>query len=71
MSEKAERKIERCPYDPSGLIGVPLGQFHCPYCGDMVVAGLPHPPSEGELVALFLEALSEADADDRRDPGPV
>jgi hypothetical protein len=32
-----------CDYDPSGLVNVPLGMFHCPNCGQMVVAGLPHP----------------------------
>lgn len=36
---------ERCPWpwDPQQLVGAPLGQYHCPYCGDMVVAGLEHP----------------------------
>lgn len=35
---------ERCawPWEPQQLIGVPLGQFHCGYCGAMVVAGMPH-----------------------------
>lgn len=32
-----------CSYDPSGLIGVPLGMFHCPQCLEMVIAGMPHP----------------------------
>jgi len=31
------------PWDPQQLVGPPLGQYHCPYCGSMVVAGLPHP----------------------------
>jgi hypothetical protein len=36
---------ERCPWpwEPQQLVGVPLGQYHCGYCGAMVVAGLPHP----------------------------
>jgi hypothetical protein len=36
---------ERCPWpwEPEQLTGVPLGQYHCGYCGAMVVAGLPHP----------------------------
>ena len=36
---------ERCPWpwDPQQLVGAPLGQYHCPYCGAMCVAGLPHP----------------------------
>jgi len=35
---------ERCcwPWDPQQLAGYPLGQYHCPYCGAMVVAGVPH-----------------------------
>jgi hypothetical protein len=36
---------ERCswPWEPQQLLGVPMGQYHCPYCGAMCVAGLPHP----------------------------
>lgn len=36
---------ERCPWpwDPQQLKGVPLGQYHCPHCLAMCVAGLPHP----------------------------
>ncbi len=36
---------ERCPWpwEPQQLIGVPLGQYHCGYCGAMVVAGVQHP----------------------------
>jgi hypothetical protein len=36
---------ERCPWpwEPQQLVGVPLGQYHCPYCGAMVLAGVPHP----------------------------
>lgn len=35
---------ERCPWpwEPQQMIGVPLGQYHCPYCGAMVIAGVPH-----------------------------
>lgn len=32
-----------CTEDPEALAGAPLGQYHCPDCGAMVVAGLPHP----------------------------
>jgi hypothetical protein len=36
---------ERCPWpwEPQQLVGVPLGQFHCPWCGAMCVAGVEHP----------------------------
>jgi len=36
---------ELCPFPMDPLLqpsGAPLGMYHCPYCGDMVVAGLPH-----------------------------
>ena len=35
---------ERCPWpwEPQQLVGAPLGQYHCPYCGAMCVAGMEH-----------------------------
>lgn len=30
------------PWDPIQLKGVPMGQYHCPYCGMMVMAGMDH-----------------------------
>lgn len=35
---------ERCPWpwEPQQLVGAPMGQYHCPYCGAMCVAGIPH-----------------------------
>lgn len=30
------------PWDPQQLLGAPIGQYHCPYCGGMQVAGIPH-----------------------------
>lgn len=35
---------ERCPWpwEPEQLVGVPLGQYHCVYCGAMVLAGMKH-----------------------------
>lgn len=32
-----------CDFDPVPYKGQPIGMFHCPYCGEMVLAGLPHP----------------------------
>lgn len=35
---------QRCAFDP--ILNVdrkPVGMFHCPDCGQMVVAGVPHP----------------------------
>lgn len=35
---------ERCPWpwEPQQMKDVPIGMYHCPYCGAMVIAGLPH-----------------------------
>lgn len=30
------------PWEPQQLMGAPLGQYHCGYCGGMNVAGVPH-----------------------------
>lgn len=35
------------PWEPQQLKGVPLGQYHCNYCGAMCAAGLPHPDYRG------------------------
>lgn len=32
-----------CREKPESFIGQPLGMYHCPECGTMVVAGIPHP----------------------------
>ena len=32
-----------CQEKPEKLIGQPIGQYHCPDCGAMILAGLPHP----------------------------
>jgi hypothetical protein len=32
-----------CFEHPEMLAGAPIGMYHCPYCGFMVVAGVPHP----------------------------
>jgi hypothetical protein len=39
-----------CPEDPVELRGAPIGMYHCPYCGMMVMAAMPHlspsPPAD-------------------------
>jgi hypothetical protein len=30
------------PWDPQQLVGQPIGQYHCGYCGAMVIAGMAH-----------------------------
>lgn len=39
------------PYDPLLMTGQPIGMYHCPYCGAMVVAGMAHPdyPDEEDI----------------------
>jgi hypothetical protein len=32
-----------CDEKPEALAGQPIGQYHCPDCGAMVMAGIPHP----------------------------
>jgi len=36
-------KEGKCPYESERLVGQPLGMLHCPLCGEMVLAGVPHP----------------------------
>jgi hypothetical protein len=40
--------MTKCSFDPTAGIykDAPIGMFHCPECGEMVVAGLPHPDWE-------------------------
>ncbi len=42
---------EECPWpwEPQQLVGVPMGQYHCPYCGAMCVAGVPHTDYRDDL----------------------
>lgn len=44
ISAPRNEEGERCPWpwDPQQLGGAPLGQYHCPYCGAMVLAGIDH-----------------------------
>jgi hypothetical protein len=37
------------PWEPQQLKGAPLGQYHCPYCLEMVIAGMPHIDYRGEV----------------------
>lgn len=35
-----------CPEEPERLKGAPMGQYHCPWCGCMQLAGVPHLPHD-------------------------
>jgi hypothetical protein len=41
-----------CKEHPEMLLGQPLGQYHCPYCGDMQVAGMMHLPPEEQWMPV-------------------
>lgn len=36
------KKRKPCPEQPLLLTGQPIGQYHCPVCGMMLIAGVPH-----------------------------
>ena len=36
-------KEGKCPHRPELYGHLPLGNYHCPICGTLVVAGIPHP----------------------------
>jgi hypothetical protein len=38
-------KPTKCGFDPQPYKGQPIGMFHCPECGQMVLAGVEHPDS--------------------------
>jgi transcription initiation factor IIE alpha subunit len=56
-----EGTLMKCTYDPTTLLGKPIGMFHCPECGEMVIAGLPHPEelTDEELQVLIQEENNE------------
>jgi hypothetical protein len=33
----------KCKFDPKIYAGLPIGMFHCPECGEMVIAAMDHP----------------------------
>ena len=35
--------MTKCTYDPKEYANQPIGMFHCPECGEMVLAGMDHP----------------------------
>lgn len=51
------------PWGPQQLVGVPLGQYHCEYCGAMCVAGMEHPDYTGfwDEIEQFEREVAEHD----------
>lgn len=41
--EEIETFPANCNEKPELLQGQPIGMYHCPDCGAMVLAGIPHP----------------------------
>jgi hypothetical protein len=37
--------VSTCTFDPRTYAGLPMGMFHCPVCGEMVIAGMAHTPT--------------------------
>lgn len=50
-------KTWRCSYRPEieTPLGTPLGMYHCPECGEMVLAGLPHMPALEDMEGPSIE----------------
>ena len=43
FEEVSELFAPSCAEKPEDLMGAPIGMYHCPDCGAMVLAGVPHP----------------------------
>ena len=43
-AEGVELHDPLCQEKPEERLGEPLGMYHCPDCGAMLLAGIPHPP---------------------------
>ncbi len=37
---------DECPYEPERDGEQPIGMYHCPVCGEMVISGIQHPRKE-------------------------
>lgn len=64
ISAPLNEQGERCPWpwEPQQLVDAPIGQFHCSYCGAMVMAGVPHidyAPQERVLTEENLTSIYE------------
>jgi hypothetical protein len=43
FDEVAELRDSGCNENPEDLHKAPIGMYHCPECGVMLIAGMPHP----------------------------
>ena len=42
MSEAESKNTWPCLGKPEALAGQPIGMYHCEFCGEMQLAGVPH-----------------------------
>lgn len=75
ISAPVNEQGERCPWpwEPQQLVGQPIGQYHCGYCGAMVMAGMPHvdyAPPERVLTPENLTSVYEWCAPSKMRTGP-
>jgi hypothetical protein len=56
--------MTKCTFDPMEYANEPIGMFHCPKCGEMVLSGMPHPdyekciePKNGMFFSIDLKSL--------------
>lgn len=47
------KKRKPCPEKPEALLGLPIGMYHCPSCGEMQLAGLPHAKPDDAYEDMF------------------
>ena len=57
--QTSETTKGKCPHDPRQYLGAPIGMYHCPECGEMVLAGMEHPD-----YSLLAEELQQAEEEE-------
>jgi len=62
-AEDVEIFPAKCIEKPELLAGKPIGQYHCPDCGAMILAGMPHP----DLCKTCLVSISVAKSMTKRE----
>jgi hypothetical protein len=65
------KKRKPCPENPVLLAGQPIGQYHCPHCGMMLMASVPHlsPAAPKEQDQLYFMADYEVEYGQPWPPG--
>lgn len=50
------------PWGPQQKVGVPMGQYRCPYCWAMCVAGIPHLDYREDPLSAIGDAVDDRSA---------